>query len=98
MVSWPAEFDSLLRRHCRHADADVEITGDTTLSMLGMDSLEIVEFILGIEETFQLTVPEELLTPEVFATTATVWTAIAPLVPAGSGPVPGVPPVPPRGG
>jgi len=98
MASWPAEFDSLLRRHCRYVDANMEITGDTTLSMLGMDSLAVVEFILGIEETFQLTVPEELLTPAVFATTSTVWTAIAPLVPAGSVPVLGVPSVPPRGG
>jgi acyl carrier protein len=79
MADWPTEFDAILRRHCQMPSTDTQIDPDTLLTSLGMDSLEVVEFIVSIEDTFDLSIPQELLTPQTFATPATVWTMLAEL-------------------
>jgi acyl carrier protein len=45
-----------------------------------MDSLQVVELIVDLEDCFEFCIPEPLLTPEVFAGPATIWKAIGPLV------------------
>ena len=76
MADWSDEFEELIRRHCQLLPAGAPLDGDAALTSLGMDSLEVVEFIVSIEDTFDLTIPEELLTPQVFATTNTIWRAV----------------------
>jgi acyl carrier protein len=77
MADWPDEFDVILRRHCQLDDADAPIDPDAMLTALGMDSMEVVEFIVSIEDAFDLTIPQELLTPQTFATPGTVWNMVA---------------------
>ncbi len=79
MAEWSREFDEILRRHCRLSDADARIDPDALLTALGMDSLELVDFIVSIEDMLDLAIPPELLTPQAFATPGTVWNMIAAL-------------------
>jgi acyl carrier protein len=88
MVEWPAEFETLLRRHCRLAPPGAPIDPDELLINLGVDSLEVVELIVAIEDTFDLTIPQEALTPAVFATAASVWQMVSGLLPEGVSPAP----------
>lgn len=80
MSEWPQTFDALLRRHCRLVADDDAIDQDTELPALGVDSLEVVELIIGFEDEFGIAIPQELLTPQVFATPKTLWTAMSPLL------------------
>jgi len=43
---------------------DVEVTPDTELSIIGVDSFSLMEIILFIERRFGLILPPESLTPE----------------------------------
>lgn len=82
MIDRPHEFDEILRRHCRFLTPDAEIDPHDPLTNLGADSLDVVELIVSIEDEFDISFPEELLTPQVFATPATVWNAVCTLVDA----------------
>ncbi len=76
MAEWPQEFDAILRRHCHLSHADAPIDPGALLTTLGMDSLELVDFIVSIEDMLDLSIPPELLTPQAFATPLTVWDMI----------------------
>lgn len=47
-------------------DKKIEIGMDTSFSVLGIDSLSIVEMVLFLERKYNITLPEEELTPENF--------------------------------
>lgn len=47
---------------------DVEVTQDTVLKEVGVDSFSIVEIILFIERKYDKLIPDHLLVPETFAT------------------------------
>jgi len=70
----------VLRRHCRFVEADDVIAPGSTLPELGMDSLEVVELIIDLEDCFDFSFPETLLTPEVFVGPSTIWEAIGPVI------------------
>ncbi|HEY1620465.1 MAG TPA: phosphopantetheine-binding protein [Streptosporangiaceae bacterium] len=72
----PGHFERLILPHCRFADPAGPLAPDTPLSELGVDSLEIVELIVDIEDAYRIELPQELLTPEVFASPATIWQAL----------------------
>ena len=80
MEIWSAEFEDVLRRHCRFVTVGTTIAPEASLTELGMDSLQVVELIVDLEDCFEFCIPEPLLTPEVFAGPATIWEAIGPLV------------------
>ncbi len=46
---------------------DVEITPDTELSHIGVDSFSLMELVLYIERQFNLSLPAESLNPETIA-------------------------------
>lgn len=77
MQKWNLEFDALLRQHCRFIAPDSPIDPDALLVTLGIDSLEVVEIIVAIEDQFDIMIPEEMLTPEIFATPGSIWQAIS---------------------
>jgi len=85
MVPWPPDFENLIRTHCRFLSDDTPIDGDVLLTAMGADSLQIVELIVGIEDTFDLILPQSVLTPEVFATPAAIWRAVSVLLPDAEG-------------
>jgi acyl carrier protein len=74
--AWPAEFELLMRRHCRFVEPHEQLDSQAPMHMLGADSLEIVELIVDLEEEFGISFSENLLTPQVFATPTSIWGAI----------------------
>lgn len=67
------EFLALLRPHLRYLDADADLPGDASLRDLGLDSMASVALMLDLEDHFGCTVPDRLLTPEAFASPASLW-------------------------
>ena len=76
----PGHFEQLLRRRCRFMAADANLDPQAPLAMLGIDSLAVVELIVDIEDQYSIEIPQELLTPEVFACAASIWLALRDLV------------------
>lgn len=72
-----------MREHCRFVGESEEIARDVPLPVLGVDSLDIVELIVQLEDSFGFSFPEEMLTPEVFATAGSIWAAVRELIVAG---------------
>jgi acyl carrier protein len=79
-VTWPESFEHLLRAHCRFLPDDAQMDGDASLASLGIDSLEIVEIIVKLEDEFQIEIPQERLTPEAFASPLTIWNLVSSLI------------------
>lgn len=77
MREWDLEFDALLRRHCRFIAPGSPVDPDVSLVTLGIDSPEVVEMIVAIEDQFDIMIPQEMLTPEIFATPGSIWQAIS---------------------
>lgn len=52
---------AVLRAQSQHPLPDV--TPESQLNSLGLDSLELMEFVFAVEDHFQLRIPEHLLDP-----------------------------------
>ena len=69
-------FVALLRSHLPLLDGG-PVTGDARLRDLGMDSIRAVDLLIGIESTFDISLPEAYLTDETFLSVETLWRAVA---------------------
>lgn len=76
MHEWTDQYEALLRAHSRLADEVASIPPDTGFALLGIDSMEIVSLVVDLEDMLGLEFPEDLLTPEVFATPGSLWDAL----------------------
>jgi acyl carrier protein len=74
------KFERTLRRHLRLVAADEPIPYEANLVSVGLDSLGTINLLLDIEETFNVSLPGALLTPETFRTRATLESVVASLV------------------
>jgi acyl carrier protein len=83
MTDLPPELEALLRRHCRLLAPGAPIDPEALLMSLGVDSLEIIELIVALEDVFGISIPPEMLNPQTFATPSTIRSAIEEL--RGSG-------------
>jgi acyl carrier protein len=77
MPKWPDRYDAVIRAHCRFADVTHDIGPDESLTLLGVDSMELISMIVDLEETFAFEMPEEFMVPEVFGTPGALWAALA---------------------
>lgn len=66
------DLKKMLRSHARFIAADADITADMPLASLGVDSLGLIELVGQIEDQFDLEIPAEQITPETFATPASI--------------------------
>jgi acyl carrier protein len=71
------QYEELIRRHSQLADEDGPLDSDAPMTQLGIESAQIVLLILELEETFQIELPGSFLTPEVFATPRSLWSALS---------------------
>lgn len=56
--------DRIQKVICDHLQCDPEkVTSDTTFDALGADSLDRIELAMGIEEEFDLEIPDDVATP-----------------------------------
>jgi acyl carrier protein len=79
-VSLPDSFQRLVRSRCRFIGPSGTLDPHASLAELGVDSLELVELIVDIEDTYGIEVPLEILTPEMFASASTIWLALRDLI------------------
>jgi acyl carrier protein len=78
-----ATFVDLLRPFLKGA-GDVDITPDTHLLELGIDSMQSIELLFSIEDTLGIALPDEALNETTFATAGSLWKAVAAQLPAGT--------------
>lgn len=74
------KFEQLLRRHLRLVAADEPIPLEANLVSIGLDSIGTINLLLDIEETFSISLPGALLTPETFQTRARLEKVVATLL------------------
>ncbi|MGQ0841558.1 SDR family NAD(P)-dependent oxidoreductase [Actinokineospora sp.] len=53
------------------------LAADERLAGLGLDSLNTVSLLLRLEEEFEISLPDEALTAETFATVGSLWSVVA---------------------
>lgn len=82
MNDLPDQLELLVRARCRLTDPNQRVDPEVPLVQLGAGSLDIVDLIVDIEDTYGVEIPEELLTPEVFASLGSIWRALCGLVPS----------------
>lgn len=80
---WTDAFEQLVRDHLM-LGTDQLLEPDRPLSQYGLDSMRTVSLLVAIEQSYQVTFPDELLVPATFATTDALWTALAALLVAGA--------------
>jgi acyl carrier protein len=77
-------FTAMLRPFLKFA-GDREILPDSRLRDLGLDSMQAIELLFAIEDTFNVSVPDDLLTDTTFETAGGLWRVIRELSPAPAG-------------
>lgn len=75
---WPESFEGILRRHLPLFDGQ-ELNANEKLADLGLDSLGIVGMLMDLEDGFAVTIPDNLLVQETFASAASLWAVISKL-------------------
>ncbi|RST16355.1 acyl carrier protein [Streptomyces sp. WAC05374] len=78
-------FTRLLRPFLKNASEDTVITPQTDLRRLGVDSMQAIELLFAIEDTFGISLPDEELNDVTFASAGNLWRAIAAQLPGGTG-------------
>lgn len=76
------QYEAILRQHMPVED-DFVFEEDTELGKVGLDSLTAVDVMLSLEDTFDITFPDHLLTYDVFRHYASLRDAVQGLVDEG---------------
>ncbi|MEU2618171.1 phosphopantetheine-binding protein [Streptomyces sp. NPDC007157] len=72
----------LLRPFLKNAGPDeLVITSDTDLRRLGVDSMQAIELLFAIEDSFGISLPDDELNDATFATAGSLWRAISAQIP-----------------
>jgi acyl carrier protein len=56
---------------------DQQVTAESRLRELGLDSMKAIELLFAIEDTFGVSLPDEDLNDTTFATAGSLWRAVA---------------------
>jgi acyl carrier protein len=70
-----ANFVQVLQPFLKYAE-DEEITGASRLRDLGLDSMRAIQLLFAVEDTYGMSLPDELLTDSTFDTAGSLWAAI----------------------
>lgn len=70
----------VLRKYIDAAERDKEISMDSPLDELGLDSFKAIYLLLDLEEAFQIQIPDSLLMPEIFSSPTSLKTAIESII------------------
>lgn len=77
---WSNHFEAVLREQLPQLPADAPIDPDQQLADAGLNSLGVVRLLVRVEDEFGVSFPDDLITPEVFATPKALWSAVSGLV------------------
>ncbi|WLW54334.1 acyl carrier protein [Streptomyces sp. YU58] len=75
------EFEAVLRE-CLDGliGPDAQLQESTDLTALGIDSLTVVRMLVTLEETFGVTIPDEIITFEIFSSPGVLWNVLSGLM------------------
>lgn len=71
---WDDEFEQVLRTALPRL---TEVRPETCLREQGLDSLATIDMLLRLEASYDIAVPDELLTAETFATPGALWQVVS---------------------
>ena len=77
------QFSEMLKPFLTYL-GDNPITTDTPLRELGLDSMQAIELMFALEDTFGVQLPDEALVEETFRTAGNLWNAVADALPVGA--------------
>ncbi|MER5296470.1 acyl carrier protein [Streptomyces pharetrae] len=63
---------------------DQPLTADTPLRDYGLDSMQSVDLLFGIEDEFGISLPDEALNEHTFATAGSLWREISAALKTGT--------------
>ena len=75
------DLERILRTHARFLAPGTDIDPDLSIALLGVDSLDIIELVVELEGKFDVEIPVDQVTPETFATPASIWRLLCQLDP-----------------
>ena len=77
------EFEALLRQ-CLDGlvSPSAPLREDTDLTEFGVDSLIVVRLLVAVEERFEVMIPDEVITFEIFSSPGSLWTVVSGLLEA----------------
>ncbi|RKT82200.1 acyl carrier protein [Saccharopolyspora antimicrobica] len=75
-----ARFTELLVPFLKFAGGR-EITEDTGLRELGLDSMQAIELLFAIEDAYGIALPDDELNDESFATAGSLWRVVSAQIP-----------------
>jgi acyl carrier protein len=75
------EFEAVLRE-CLDGlvGPDAPLQEDSDLALLGIDSLTVVRLLVTLEEAFGVTIPDEVISFEIFSSPGALWNVISGLL------------------
>jgi diaminopimelate decarboxylase len=72
---WDPQFEALLRQSLPRL-AGGEVNPDEDLRSAGLDSMASVELLLQVESAYNVSIPDEALTQQTFATPGNLWRVV----------------------
>lgn len=61
----------------KYAPANGDLATDIALKDYGLDSAATIDLLLDLEDTYGITMPDEYLSEETFATLTSLWQAVS---------------------
>ena len=71
---WDSRFEEVLRDVLPQLS---ELSGDTCLRAHGLDSLATIEVLLRLEDAYAVSIPDDALNGDTFATPAALWKVLS---------------------
>jgi acyl carrier protein len=85
---WDTRFEVLIRGALRLLEPDDPLPPDLRTADYGLDSLAMVELMLGIEEAYGISIPDDVVRPQIFSTPEKLWEVVDELYCAQGGETP----------
>lgn len=78
---WDTQFEQILRTIVPDLTADGPLPPDLDLRAHGLNSMGIMRLLLSLEQTYGIEFPDDNLEFSMFATPATLWSALSVALP-----------------
>ncbi len=73
---WPANFETIVSSRLFDPPPPGRLDPALDLQAAGIDSLETIGLMVELESTFDVVLPDELLTIETFSSPSKLWSAL----------------------
>ncbi len=81
---WDQTFVELMRGYLPALPEDIPLHEDMSLPALGLDSVGTVGLLADLEDTYDVTFPDESIKPATFSTPGVTWSTLSQLRNAGT--------------